>query len=43
MDELNTSGKTIDTDGIKYSKEKQGINEKPNIPAGMKNPKLIKK
>ena len=39
----NKSDKTADTDGIKYSKEKQGLNEKPNVPAGVKKPKMTMK
>lgn len=32
--------KTIYNDAIKYSKERQGINEQPNVPAGVKKPKM---
>jgi hypothetical protein len=40
MNDLSKDGKTVMNDGIKYSKEKQSINEETNIPAGVKKPKI---
>jgi len=42
MKELQND-KTVNDDGIKFSKEKQGLNEKPNVPAGVKKPKMTMK